>query len=142
MSELRHETLRGVIKCALMVTTVLLLQYVLSPQTMQALEKLRAFTPLTMIDLLTDAENDCLLTPSDNPLDSRPPCRVQPMLGGWPKVGHWAAGVPAPLKVFVAVPDVAWHLVFTRQIVAAAVSIIQIALGFAITVLIAQRFQN
>jgi hypothetical protein len=142
MSEPRRETIRGVIKCALMVATVLLLQYLLSPQTMQTLEKLRAFTPLTMIDLLVDAGNDCILTPSDNPLESRVPCRVKPMLGDWPKVGHWAVGVPAPLKVFMAVPDVALHLVFTLQIIAAAVSILQIALGFAVTVLIARRFHN
>ena len=137
-----HGLLQGANKCFIVASGVALLGYVLTPQTLETLGKLRQFSPVTVVKLLNDSLVDCLPNSSSNRLETRPQCEAQPILGEWPNVGHWAAPLSWPVNLFVAALDVAWHLIFTRQVVPAFVSVIQILLGFGISALIAQRMQN
>lgn len=135
--------LGGYFRCfmtaALVAVCIVALDYVLNPQTRHDLGQLRQFTPALTIALLQDASTDCVpKAAAKNLLESREACRSHPILGDWPKVGHWAAHIPEPFKLFVAAFDVFCHLIFTRHVVPAAVGVSQIVLGFGIALLIAQ----
>ncbi len=135
--------LKGYFSCfitaALVAVCIVALDYVLNPQTRHDLGELRQFTPALTIALLKDAGTDCVpKAAAKNLMESREACRSHPILGDWPQVGHWAARIPAPFKLFWAAFDVSLHLIFTRHLVPAAVGVSQLLLGFGISLLIAQ----
>jgi hypothetical protein len=137
-----HRFFRDAIKCFIVAFGIALLGYLLTPQSLETLDTLRQFTPVTVVNLINDSTIDCLPNLSGNLLDTRPPCKAKPIIDDWPKVGHWAVGVIRPLNLFVATLDVGWHLVFSQQVVVSAVSVIQLLFGFGISVLIVQRIYS
>lgn len=136
--------LRGAFKCLIVVGGVVLLKILISPPTMETLDKVRGFTPLTIGHLLSDAMSDCVPNPDPSDLlHYRPKCKAEPIVGDWPHVGHWVTGVSgvthgwgAPV---VAALDVGWHLIFAGDALTAAVGVAQILLGLGISAAIAQR---
>jgi hypothetical protein len=118
------------------------LQYLLAPDTVTMLGKLRQFTPLTMIDLLNDAKAECGPNAAANLLSPGVKCKTQPLVGDWPTVGHWAARVPWPVSTFAGPFDVVWHLFFTRQVIPALLAATQIVFGFGISALILQKARD
>ncbi len=137
------------------------------------LEQLKSFTPVYMIDLVRDALTDCVQAPPDaqqerarepasglsetrrapplslerSPIlqEPRPPCRVKPIRGDWPSVGHWAARLQnagywlGPFGLLVASADVAVHLLLAGSPVETLVAWTQLLIGFGVSIAIAQR---
>jgi hypothetical protein len=138
-----HRLLTGGLRCLFMTLAIAVLgvalQYLLAPDTVTMLGKLRQFTPLTMIDLLDDSEVECGPNAMANPLSSGVKCKTQPLVGDWPTVGHWAARVPWPATLVAGPLDVVWHLFFTRQVIPALLAATQIVFGFGISALILQK---
>jgi hypothetical protein len=138
-----HRLLKGGLRCFFMTLAIavlgVVLQYLLAPDTVAMLGKLRQFTPLTMIGLLHDSQVECGPNAMANPLSPGVKCETQPLVGDWPTVGHWAARVPWPATLFAGPLDVVWHLFFTRQVIPALLTATQIVFGFGISALILQK---
>ncbi|HLN40527.1 MAG TPA: hypothetical protein VK337_22295 [Xanthobacteraceae bacterium] len=141
-----HRLLNGGLRCFFMTLAIAVLgvalQYLLAPDTVAMLGKLRQFTPLTMIGLLHDSQVECGQNAMASLISSEMKCETQPLVGDWPTVGHWAARVPWPATLFAGPLDVVWHLFFTRQVIPALLAATQIVFGFGVSALILQKARD